>query len=113
MYFSRSIVASALLAFAAATTHEGEMPGMAAASTSALVASESASAVYSAASSAAASAAAPAASGSAAEGQVATHVVQVGGPNGTLVFSPSNIVAMPGDLVQFQFNPKVCIGCFF
>lgn len=108
MYFSRSIVASALLAFAAATTHEGEMPGMAAASTSALVASESASAVHSAAS----SAAAPAASGSAAEGQVATHVVQVGGPNGTTIFSPSNIVAMPGDLVQFQFNPKVCIGCF-
>jgi len=36
-----------------------------------------------------------------------THVVQVGGPNGSLTFSPSNVVAQPGDLVQFQFHPKV------
>ncbi|KAF1954769.1 Cupredoxin [Byssothecium circinans] len=37
---------------------------------------------------------------------VATHVVQVGGPNGSLVFSPENIKANVGDLVQFQFHPK-------
>ncbi|KAF2797171.1 Cupredoxin [Melanomma pulvis-pyrius CBS 109.77] len=49
---------------------------------------------------------APAASGAAApaEGQVNTHVVQVGA--GGLTFSPSNVIAQPGDLVQFQFNPK-------
>ena len=40
-------------------------------------------------------------------GMVMTHVVQVGGPNGSLTFSPSNVVAQPGDLVQFQFHPKV------
>lgn len=44
---------------------------------------------------------------SAMAGMVMTHVVQVGGPNGSLTFSPSNVVAQPGDLVQFQFHPKV------
>ncbi|KAI4942630.1 hypothetical protein J4E91_010025 [Alternaria rosae] len=39
-------------------------------------------------------------------GMVMTHVVQVGGPNGSLTFSPSNVKAQPGDLVQFQFHPK-------
>jgi plastocyanin len=48
----------------------------------------------------------------AAEGMVNTHVIQVGGPNGTLVFSPENIAAQPGDLVQFQFNPKVSRSVF-
>ncbi|CAI9630372.1 hypothetical protein GT037_006217 [Alternaria burnsii] len=43
---------------------------------------------------------------SAMAGMVMTHVVQVGGPNGSLTFSPSNVVAQPGDLVQFQFHPK-------
>lgn len=38
---------------------------------------------------------------------VNTHVVQVGGPNGSLVFSPENVIAAPGDLIQFQFWPKV------
>lgn len=38
-------------------------------------------------------------------GTVATHVVQVGGTN--LAFSPNNIVAQAGDLVQFQFHTKV------
>jgi plastocyanin len=37
---------------------------------------------------------------------VNTHIVQVGGPNGSLAFYPSNIKAQPGDLVQFQFHPK-------
>jgi len=34
------------------------------------------------------------------------HVVTVGGSNGTLDFLPNNIKANPGDMVQFQFNPK-------
>lgn len=33
------------------------------------------------------------------------HVVQVGS-NGSLTFSPNNVIAAVGDLVQFQFNPK-------
>ncbi|KAJ5062000.1 Cupredoxin [Bipolaris maydis] len=34
------------------------------------------------------------------------HVVQVGGPNGSLAFYPNNVAAQPGDMVQFQFHPK-------
>jgi plastocyanin len=45
-------------------------------------------------------------SAAAGQGMVATHVVQVGGPNGSLTFSPENIKANVGDLVQFQFHPK-------
>jgi plastocyanin len=41
-------------------------------------------------------------------GTVATHVVQVGGPN--ITFSPNNIVAQAGDLVQFQFHAKVSLS---
>lgn len=37
------------------------------------------------------------------------HVVQVGGPNGSLAFYPNNVAAQPGDMVQFQFHPKVCL----
>ncbi|EOA85210.1 uncharacterized protein SETTUDRAFT_81904, partial [Exserohilum turcica Et28A] len=47
---------------------------------------------------------APAASGMA--GMVMMHVVQVGGPNGSLAFYPNNVQAEPGDMVQFQFHPK-------
>jgi plastocyanin len=54
-----------------------------------------------------ASSAAEAAATGAAGGTVATHVITVGGPNGTTIFSPENIQANAGDLVQFQFNPKV------
>jgi len=39
-------------------------------------------------------------------GTEAVHVVQVGS-NGSLTFSPNNVIAAVGDLVQFQFNPKV------
>ena len=39
-------------------------------------------------------------------GMVNTHIVQVGGPNGSLSFYPNNVQARPGDLVQFQFHPK-------
>ena len=96
MYFSRSFIASALLGLGAATTHMGEMPagGLATSSTSALAASET-------------PASAPAAQQSGSAGTVATHVVQVGGPNGSLTFSPENVKASVGDLVQFQFHPKV------
>lgn len=38
-------------------------------------------------------------------GMETVHVVQVG-QNGTLTFSPNNVIAKAGDLVQFQFNPK-------
>ena len=34
------------------------------------------------------------------------HVVQVGGPNGALTYTPDNIQAKKGEVVQFQFNPK-------
>ena len=36
------------------------------------------------------------------------QVVQVGA-DGALTFSPNNIQAAPGSMVQFQFNPKVCL----
>ncbi|KAF3070460.1 putative extracellular serine-rich protein [Daldinia childiae] len=32
------------------------------------------------------------------------HVVSVGSPNGTLIFSPDNIKADVGDMIQFQFR---------
>jgi plastocyanin len=46
---------------------------------------------------------------SAVAGLVNTHIVEVGGPNGSLAFYPNNVVAAPGDLVQFHFHPKVTI----
>jgi plastocyanin len=97
MYFTRSVMASALMGFAAATNHMM-------ASEAALLASATGSAVGSLSTGAveASTGVAPAA-----EGMVVTHVVKVGGPNGTLIFSPNNVVAAAGDLVQFQFNPKV------
>lgn len=36
-----------------------------------------------------------------------THIIQVGGPNGSLAFYPNNVKANAGDLIQFQFHPKV------
>ncbi|KAN0106785.1 Cupredoxin [Hyaloscypha variabilis] len=39
-------------------------------------------------------------------GQVVVHVVKVGNANGTLEYSPNNIKANVGDLVQFQFAPN-------
>ncbi|KAF2657626.1 Cupredoxin [Lophiostoma macrostomum CBS 122681] len=96
MYFTKSFVTSALLGLAAATTHLGESASGASAASTVVAASETVLA------SSASSAAAAAASG----GTVATHVITVGGTNGTTIFSPDNIVANAGDLVQFQFNPK-------
>lgn len=37
--------------------------------------------------------------------QVTVHVVQVGNKNGTLAYTPDNVVAAVGDFVQFQFAP--------
>ncbi|EPE33305.1 Cupredoxin [Glarea lozoyensis ATCC 20868] len=39
-------------------------------------------------------------------GMVTVHVVRVGGTNGSLEFSPNDIKAAVGDMVQFQFTPK-------
>ena len=48
----------------------------------------------------------PASTGKAStEAEVNTHVVMVG--ESGLTFSPANVIAAPGDLVQFQFYPKV------
>jgi plastocyanin len=35
-------------------------------------------------------------------------VVKVGSSNGTFNFAPNTIKALPGDWVQFQFEPRVC-----
>lgn len=40
---------------------------------------------------------------------VKVHVVKVGW-NGELLFSPENVKADVGDIVQFQFYPKVRIA---
>jgi plastocyanin len=107
MLFSRSVVVSALVGLGAATTHAGEMMGMNMNATGAagLAASETkASSAMAGMASASAGAGGMMASG----GTVATHVVQVGGANGSLTFSPENVKANVGDLVQFQFHPKVC-----
>lgn len=93
MYFSTSFVASALVGLSLATTHMGE--GIAASETMAMGSTAAAAAAMATASSMAGAA-----------GTVNTHVVQVGGPNGSVVFMPDNVKAMPGDLVQFQFNQK-------
>jgi plastocyanin len=39
-----------------------------------------------------------------AQGQVKVHVVWVSGKTNTLTFSPNNLVADVGDMVQFQFG---------
>jgi plastocyanin len=39
-------------------------------------------------------------------GEVMVHVVHVGA-NGTLTFSPDDLQVNAGDMVQFQFYPKV------
>jgi plastocyanin len=87
MYFSKAFISSVLLGCAAATNHE--------AGASHTVAPVGTKGV------AAAAPSAPVA------GMVNTHVVRVGGPNGTLRFFPDTLAAEIGDLVQFQFYPKV------
>jgi plastocyanin len=39
-------------------------------------------------------------------GQIVVHVVKVGNANGTLAYSPNNIKANVGEMVQFQFAPN-------
>ena len=39
-------------------------------------------------------------------GQVVVHAVKVGNANGSLTYSPNNIKANVGDMVQFQFAPN-------
>jgi len=88
MYFSKTFIASVLLGCSAATNHEaGASHTVAPVGTTGVIA------------------AAP--SASAHIGMVNTHVVRVGGPNGTLRFYPDTLHAQIGDLVQFQFYPKV------
>jgi plastocyanin len=83
MYFSRSVIVSALMGFAAAQSS---------------VASAQRSM----------STGSMAAGMNAPDGMAPTHVIQVGGPNGSLTFSPNNVMAKAGELVQFQFHAKVC-----
>jgi plastocyanin len=113
MYFSKTFISAALVGYAAATTHSGEASAASAASAahtvSNIVASPAAahtSAVKAAAPSAHTVAAAPAAHQTSAAGGVVVHVVQVGGSNATLRFIPDTVYALPGEVVQFQFNPK-------
>lgn len=106
MYFSKALITSALLGLGFATTHmgEGASGGLATSSTSAATEIAASETIASTSTTALGSAAA---TGAASAGNVATHVIQVGGPNGSLTFSPDNIKAAVGDLVQFQFHPKV------
>lgn len=54
-------------------------------------------------------AASPVSSGTASpSGQVKVHVVKVSNKKGDLTFEPNNLQAAAGDMVQFQFYPKVC-----
>ena len=46
-------------------------------------------------------------SGSNGNGQVKVHVVRVGSMDGGLAFVPNDLKAEKGDMVQFQFMPKV------
>ncbi|KAH9869938.1 hypothetical protein J1614_006859 [Plenodomus biglobosus] len=94
MFFSRSVVVSALMGFAAARMG----------SPLSMVLSESPMASSTLSAVGALSTGSGAAG--AAEGMVTVHIVQVGGPNGSLTFVPNNVKAAPGDLVQFQFHPK-------
>lgn len=44
------------------------------------------------------------------EGDVMIHVVQVGDAEGMKKFYPEKITAQPGELIQFQFYPSVCLA---
>ncbi|EAT90651.1 hypothetical protein HBI56_158440 [Parastagonospora nodorum] len=96
MYFSRSTIVSALMGLATAQSSLMASEAMLASSTA------SASGSLSTGS---------AGSGSLADtttpsGMVNTHIINVGGPNGSLIFSPSNIRAAVGDMIQFHFYAK-------
>lgn len=117
MRFSRSIFAAALIGLGAATTHgeaamvtsSAAVSGMASTATELMAAvseSKSTAAAMMKSTSKVMEAQMPASTGTAAKGaEVNTHVVMVG--QSGLTFSPANVIAAPGDLVQFQFYPKV------
>ena len=93
--FAKSFIVSALMGFVAAQS---------ASSSLSISASESLASQTASSPAAANSTSLP--TGSSGAG-VMTHTIQVGGPNGSLAFYPNNIKAAPGDMVQFQFHPKV------
>ncbi|KAF2124840.1 hypothetical protein P153DRAFT_361005 [Dothidotthia symphoricarpi CBS 119687] len=97
MFFPRVFLLSAVLGFAVAQSSST----ISTPSASELLASSTASGSSTSSSTTAS------ASGASQSGQVATHVVEVGGVNGSLIFSPSNVKAQAGDLVQFQFYARV------
>ena len=72
------------------------------------IAAEMGMSTETAATATAAAAMAAASTVAASMGMETVHVVQVGS-NGSLTFSPNNVIAAVGDLVQFQFNPKVSL----
>ncbi|KAF9695386.1 hypothetical protein EKO04_006540 [Ascochyta lentis] len=93
MYFSKSFIVSALVGFAAAQSS---------ASSQSIAASESLASTASSTASAATASSTSATSGAG----VNTHIIQVGGPNGSLAFYPNNVKANAGDMIQFQFHPN-------
>ena len=103
MHFTSTVVSSLLLAGGAVATY-GSDSGSSYGS-GGMPMNESSAA---AASTPYATSAAPAAGASAASGdQVQVQVVQVGGAGGALTFTPNDIQAPVGSMVQFQFNPMV------
>lgn len=97
MLFSKSVLMAALMGLAAAKMHS-----------SSVVASESLLASATGATGSLSTDSAGSSKGPSEAGTINTHVIQVGGPNGSLSFLPNNVKAQPGDLIQFQFHPKVC-----
>lgn len=98
MYFSKSVIITALVGFATAQSSS---------SSQSIAASETLSSTANSTASAPTTSSTSTASG----GSLITHTIQVGGPNGSLAFYPNNIQANAGDMVQFQFHPKVCSRC--
>lgn len=93
MYFSKASLVSALVGFTTAQS---------AVSSQSIAASETLSSTANSTASAPSTSSTSIASGAG----LVTHTIQVGGPNGSLAFYPSNIQANAGDMVQFQFHPK-------
>ncbi|KNG44003.1 extracellular serine-rich protein [Stemphylium lycopersici] len=96
MYFSRATIISAVFGFAVAQESSSMAMSESSPMASATAPTLSTSVVESIST----------ASPSAAAGMLKMHTVQVGGPNGSLAFYPDNVVAAPGDMIQFQFHPK-------
>jgi plastocyanin len=109
-FSSQSLAASLLVTGQVLATKHEQMQSIAYGASSAVAYGASSAVAYATSSASAAAVTATyaaTATVSAAAGHETVHVVQVGGTNGSTIFSPSNVVAKPGDLVQFQFNAKV------